>query len=38
VYGIAGEKSKILMTQQGSRMNDKKEKRESYMRNYPEDF
>lgn len=38
VYGIAGEKSKILMTQQGSRMNDKKQKRKSYRRNYPEDF
>ena len=38
VYGIAGEKSKILMTQQGGRKNDKKEKRKSYRWNYPEDF
>ena len=38
VYGIAGEKSKILMAQQGGRKNDKKDKRKSYRRNYPEDF
>jgi len=38
VYGISGEKSKILMTQQGGRKNEKKEKRKSYRRNYSEDF